>query len=116
MPSTLTPTLTPTSFTLEPLENRTFSGYTTGQVWNGWACPLFTHDQAMQIVEAWHGRGFKADFDPAGDVFRFAPIDQQGEPNPNLSDEEVAEHFGPIVVAGQTLYPIGAGAWVWEAE
>jgi len=56
--------------------------------------------------------GYEADYDPTSDLFRFAPIDESGDPDPDLSDEEAAEHFGPIVIGGMTLYPFGTGAWI----
>lgn len=81
--------LTAASFTLEPLEGQTFAGYTAGQQWNGWACPYFTKEQAQRIVEAWHTCGFKVDYDPADDVFRFAPFDPQADPTMDLGGETV---------------------------
>ena len=79
-PSTLA--LAEASFKLEPLEGQIFAGYTTGHAWNGWACPLFTRDQAVQVVEAWRNAGYKADYDGASNTFRFAPIDTHADPDP----------------------------------
>ena len=103
-----------TTFEIEPLEGQAFEGFTEGQRWNGWACPLFTRDESDRLVGAWNALGYKADYDSAADMYRFAPIDRFGDPDPDLSDEEEAEHFGSFVVDGMTLYPIGAGAWIWE--
>ena len=103
-----------TRFSLEPLEGQSFEGFTSGHSWNGWACPLFSKAEADRVVRAWNALGYKADYDPATDRFRFAPIDKFGDSNPDLSDEEMAEHFGPVVIDGMTLYPVGAGAWIWE--
>ena len=116
MTSTLAQPLTAASFILEPLEGLAFAGYTTGHTWNGWACPLFTSDQAERIVEAWHTAGYAADYEPISDTFRFAPIDTEADSNPDLGDEEVAEQFGAVEIDGLTLYRVGAGAWVWENE
>jgi len=100
------------TFSLDPLEGQTFEGFTEGERWNDWACPYFTKAQAEQIVTARNKSGYKADYDPAADVFRFAPIDQFGKSNPDLGDEEDAEHFPAVTRDGQTLYPVGA--WAWE--
>lgn len=108
---TSTQMLTATAFTLDPLDDQTFAGYTTGDTWNGWACPLFMHDQAARIVEAWHTEGYEADYDAASDMFRFAPMDTHADPNPDLGDEEAAEQFGAVEIDGLTLYRVGAGAW-----
>ena len=101
-------------FRLEPLSEAIFEGCSDGRKWNGWACPVFAKDQADKIVEAWHALGYKADYEQSDDVYRFAPIDQLADPNPDLADEEVAEHFGAIIVDGMNLYRIGTAAWVWE--
>ena len=102
------------TFTLDPLGNQKFSGYTDGRLWNGWAVPSFPKEEAERIVSAWHDLGYKADYDEASDAFRFAPIDDMGNPDPNLADEEEAEHFRSIMLSGTKLYPIGAASWVWE--
>lgn len=114
MTSTSKQALAEASFKLEPLEGLTFAGYTIGHTWNGWACPLFTQAEAERIVEAWHTAGYAADYEPESDTFRFAPIDTEAEPDPDLGDEEVAEQFGSVEIDGLTLYRVGAGAWVWE--
>ena len=103
-----------TLFNLEPLGEIMFKGFTSGRRWNGLACPGFTKDEADRIVEVWHKLGYKADYDAVTDVFRFAPFDSLADPNLDWSDEEVVEHFGPIEVDGWKLYPIGAGAWIWD--
>ena len=114
MTPTSTQALTAASFVLEPWEGQTFSGYTIGHTWNGWACPLFTKAAAEQIIEAWHRGGYAADYDATSDTFRFAPIDTQEAPDLDLGDEDVAEQFGAVEIDGLTLYRVGAGAWVWE--
>jgi hypothetical protein len=102
------------TFMLDPLGDQTFSGYTDGRLWNGWAVPSFSKEEAERIVNAWHDLGYKADYDEASDVFRFAPMDETGNPDPNLADEEEAEHFPSIMFRNIKLYPVGAGFWIWE--
>ena len=101
-------------FTLDPLGDQTFSGYTDGGLWNGWAVPSFPKEEAERLVSVWNALGYKADYDGANDFFRFASMDQAGNPDPDLSDEEDAEHFGSVMHDGLILYPIGAGSWIWD--
>jgi len=103
-----------THFSIEPLEGQVFEGFTMGDRWNGWACPFFTKEEGHQLVRAWNAAGCQADYDPLSDLFRFALLDEIGNPTPNLGDEEAAERFGPVMIDGMTLYPIGAGAWIWD--
>jgi hypothetical protein len=84
-------------------------GFTKGETWNGWACPLFTHSQALRLVEAWNvpneqlenmGRG-SARYDAESDCFLF---EIEGE----------VDRFEAEIIEGVKLYPIGAHGWCWE--
>ena len=96
-----------TLFSTDILGDDTFSGYTDGRTWNGWACPYFPFEQAQRLVAAWRDSGWKAGYDPKRDVFTFAAADGQAE-----ADEP--ETFGGVEIGGKQLYPIGAGAWIWD--
>ena len=89
-------------FAIESLGDEVFEGFTQGETWNGWARPYFTFKQAQRIVEAHRARGAKAWYDEAQYAFGF-----------EISPDEV-DAFPGEVVEGQTLYPIGAGCWIWE--
>lgn len=56
-------------FTLDPLGDQTFSGYTDGGLWNGWAIPSFPKEEAERLVSVWNALGYKADYDGANDFF-----------------------------------------------
>lgn len=91
--------------------------YTDGSRWNGWACPWFTRDEAMKIVEAFNER--KADsalYDKEHDAFLFA-----GEEMTLAESEEYdmvdvyeSQQVEVAIIGPVGLYPIGNGGWVWE--
>jgi hypothetical protein len=91
-------------FTIDPYGDAEFEGFTADEHWNGWACPYFTREQAMRIVEA-HNRigGGHARYDEATDSFLFSFASP---------DEEDA--FLAVNIGGRTLYPVGAFCWIWE--
>jgi len=89
-------------FSMDATGDRTFAGYSDGRLWNGWECPSFPFESAQQIAAA------VAEYQPA---FYDADADQFTF----QSEGEEAEHFGGVEVEGiGKLYPIGAGAWIWE--
>jgi hypothetical protein len=88
-----------------------FAGWTADQYWNGWACPYFERDIAMQMVDTWNrltsrSETFTAWYDEDRDQFCFA------------STEAERDCFASqIIDAGNrqlTVYAIGAYAWVWQ--
>jgi len=97
-------------FFLDMFPDMTFRGYTSGDTWNGWACPLFPKDEADRIAEAfdglehpYDGSEHRAAYDEEGDTFVFY------EPT-----SDSYEAFRGIDVEGTTLYPIGTYAWTWS--
>ncbi|WP_263788949.1 hypothetical protein [Salinibacter grassmerensis] len=87
----------------------TFSGYTKGDTWNGWACPYFEKDVAEQVAEHYsqedqydHEEEYWAEYIPEEDAFAFH----------NHEYEEPRE-FGAVAFDGHKLYPIGAYCWTW---
>jgi hypothetical protein len=94
-----------TRFELFGIEG-SFEGVTNGDHWNGWECPRFTLEESLRFVDAWNapvedcGRG-PARYDSEGDFFEFTI---EGE----------TDRFGPEIVEGVKLYPIGACGWCWE--
>ena len=95
-------------FYLDFLEGHTFEGYTQDEKWNGFACPYFTYDQAMNIVTAWQGTGTEAYYDPNSDSFYFKMADS--------SDEVTEDRFEAVRLHEMKLYPIGAFSWIWDEE
>lgn len=92
-----------TSFSLDSLGAQVFEGYTSDDVWNGWARPLFTFEVAQQLVLVCRERGQSASYDEAIDAFIFMD-EASGE----------REEFGAVEIEGRKLYAVGVGSWIWE--
>ncbi len=92
-------------FANDALGAAAFAGYDTDQLWNGWAVPLFSSEQAQAIVEAWQRLDGQAGYDAGQDAFFFRGAHDQ--------DEEV-EFFPLVERDGGSFYPIGSGSWIWE--
>ena len=88
-------------FVIDTFPGREFSGFSKGADWNGWACPYFSLDEGMKIVEA--SESGKGRYDEPSDSFIFT-----------LDGEE--ESYPAIVEDGKKLYPIGNGSWIWEEK
>jgi hypothetical protein len=82
-----------------------FAGFTAGETWNGFACPYFTFEQAQHVLMAHQNLGLDAGYDRERDEFFFTL---------GHGDEEGPEFYGPVRVGGLTVYPIGAGCWIWS--
>ena len=95
-----------TKFTIDTFGGVEFDGYTAGEEWNGWACPYFTREQGMQVVDAHVRLGSgRARYDEPLDSFVFSfSGDKDGS-------EEI---FSAVSLEGRSLYPIGAFSWIWE--
>lgn len=89
------------TFVIDTIPEREFAGFTKGDDWNGWACPYFSFDEGMKIVEA--SEPGKGRYDEPSDSFIFRPDD----------DEET---YPAVVEDGQKLYPIGNRYWIWEEK
>ena len=99
-------------FYLDVDPETTFQGYTTGDRWNGWACPYFEKDVAEKIAEHYtelhrydNEDEYWAEYVSAEDAFAFH--DDQGE-EPRM--------FGPVEIDDTKLYPIGAYCWTWAEK
>lgn len=99
------------NFTIDTLEGQTFSGYTLGEEWNGWACPYFTFEQANKLLETYRsmktyeGKPLRAYYYSNTDKFCF-----------EVDSHEDIQEFSPVEVEGKKLYPIGSGDWIWQIE
>ena len=98
-----------TKFKIESLGYQTFEGFTKDEIWNGWACPYFTFDQAQKVLQQYNqlreiiGQKERAFYDEASDTFVF-PADGEDEP----------ETFAAIDEDDRKYYPVGAFCWIWE--
>jgi hypothetical protein len=95
-----------TKFSIDLLGDRDFDGYTTGETWNGWACPFFTFEQAQQLVKVYQENGLKAWYDEASDAFSFE-VDAGG----GLKELDT---FPAEEIDSKKYYPVGASCWIWE--
>ena len=85
--------------------DRTFDGWSNGQLWNGWEMPRFELKVGQEIL-GWMGDD-KARFD--GDRDAFITVNQDGE-------EEVWPAESIAITDGSRIkvYGLGAGSWIWE--
>lgn len=99
-------------FYLEVEPDVVYQGFTTGERWNGFACPYFELNMAKEIAVQFarihedDAHSWDAEYDPEEDIFRFY--------DPAYSEPE---EFGPVEVGGgEKLYPIGAFSWTWREK
>jgi hypothetical protein len=82
-----------------------FDGWTDGRCWNGWEMPRFEKVEAERLV------GWLADkrgrFDAERDAFVTVSQDGEGEV---WAAEVVTVSDG----SAMKVYPVGAGAWIWD--
>ena len=85
------------------LTEHKYTGYTDGDLWNGWSTPRFTKEEALKIADAF-SEVYKAEYDAAIDSFTFT----YDEPETFAGIDEVID--------GETvrLYPIGTWGWIWD--
>jgi hypothetical protein len=83
-----------------------FEGWSSGRLWNGWEMPRFERAVGERLL-AWLGDA-RARFDAERDAF--VTVSQDGE-------EEVWGAAAITITDGSCInaYPVGAGAWIWEA-
>ena len=93
-------------FTLADSEDK-FRGWTDGRAWNGWEMPHFEMAEAERLM-LWLGDK-RARFDAERDAF--VTLSQDGE-------EEVWAGEAITISDGTAVkvYPVGAGAWTWDAD
>jgi len=90
-------------FSIEPIDDN-IEGYTMGFLWNGWAMPVFTKENAAKVLE---GIGAKHRYDEASDTFTFLVDENDGEE----TSEGSIIHVDGVPVK---VYSIGAGSWTWD--
>lgn len=94
-------------FTIDVYEGQSFDGFSRDEDWNGWACPYFTFEQGLKVMEAHLARGWKAKYNESEDQFVF-DFSHDGNDEPDAFTAEQIE--------GKKLYPLGAFCWIWEEE
>lgn len=97
-------------FSIDSLLDTTFEGFTTGETWNGWACPYFGHDEAVAVLVASENNGYRWFYDPGADTFVVSHIeDPEGFEAQRFEATRINLDNEDIVV-----YGIGAFSWIWE--
>lgn len=96
------------AFVLGVLPGR-YDGWTRGETWNGFACPLFDEATTRSVVRDLNASGDgRASLDEGTGVVSVLDDDYPGEP----------ERFGPEVVEVEgrpvRLWAIGAMVWAWR--
>jgi len=88
-----------------------FEGWTAGQRWNGWECPYFEFDTAIQMVDAWNNTAFeeeyRARYDEERDEFCFS---DGGLEEWDCFKAQTIEAEGRTI----KVYPIGVFYWTWS--
>ena len=107
-----------TLFTMDAYpEHLSFEGFTFGERWNGWACPYFTKEQGLKLIDAQNELVnycvksgvpfFTLKFDEEKDAFIIGYFD-------SIDDEDAQfEDYEAVVREGVKLYAIGAYSWCW---
>lgn len=93
---------------------KTIPCYTTGDRWNGWACPMFDIDAAMRVMEGYNEATTESEYglmsyDVNEDKFMI----------PETEHEDAQEWKGfDINIEGKQVrvYDIGAYSWCWYLE
>ena len=86
-----------------------YVGYTKGGIWNGWACPFFTMDEALRIMNTYNKYNDNhIYYDETTDSFR---IDEEGCASEIYKGKDYSTAEGI-----KHLYPIGNCCWIWNQE
>lgn len=98
-------------FSIEMLGEATFEGFTCGDTWNGWRCPYFTREEAIEVLNASVSNGYSWRYDDEPGVFLVR--------HPHDPADSEPERFDAIRISVNgcsiEVYAIGAYSWAWEA-
>ncbi len=99
------------TFALDAFGDRYFHGFTDGKRWNGFACPLFSLEEALRLTRINNATTYcgRIEYDAIRDAFVF---DEHADGDDNALPS-VPVVFWPEFVDGQKVYGIGASAWCW---
>jgi hypothetical protein len=96
-------------FTIDGLEDNSYEGYTEGQTWNGWQCPLFELDVALQIAKDLNQVNGEIDSKIVFDEKTHEFINEDYE-----YPKEQWESFAASEYEGKKLFALGSYGWCWE--
>lgn len=97
----------PAVFQIDAIESY-FHGVTQGQHWNGFACPLFSLEEAQRLMALNNHTDFCGQivYDAAQDAFLFHEFGVESEERPDV--------YKMVLIDGVKFYPIGAFSWCWQ--
>ncbi len=97
-------------FTLDALVDKgyigPFDGWTTGELWNGWAVPYFEYEEAIEVLAALSGAGQRGEYHSSRDVFLAE--------SPDGETEEYAAETIETASGRKKVYGLGARNWIWS--
>ena len=91
-------------------DSASFEGYTRGDLWNGFACPRFTKEEGLKIVQHFNTEDYPARFNEEKDQFEFTMDDYKDEGSLDVTTPVNIEFEGNEL----KVYPIGAWGWIWD--
>lgn len=98
----------PITVQIEAFGDLYFHGIATDQRWNGFACPLFSFEEANRLTminNETAGAGY-LEFDSELDAYHFW---QDGHDQTKTPDV-----YAAIEISGKNYYAIGAFSWCWS--
>jgi hypothetical protein len=100
-----------TVFCIDSIPNEQFVGFTSGDNWNGFACPLFERAEAERVLRASESNGYTWSYDTQQDVFVV-----RSTADPNQYEPEIFQAVAlPLTDdAERKVYGIGAYSWIWS--
>jgi hypothetical protein len=91
-----------TKFALDFFDDgESIEGITFGDTWNGWACPYFTFENGMKLLN-WFDEGYLS-YDAEKDVFNYV--------DDNYDD--CVDSYKPTIIEGKKYYCIGGYNFCW---
>lgn len=94
-----------------------YEGYTNGNHWNGWACPMFTKETCESICKCINDVGAniqKAFYDEHLDCFFVTDINNVEADNPEGIQEQAEGRDVQTENGILHLYSFGAYNWIWD--
>lgn len=102
-------------FSMDFMGEKSAEGWTTGELWNGWATPFFEKGDAEAVLRelagtyAEMGETYRWGYDPEGDAF--------SSQSPHDEEPERTEGEWIMTPEGRKrVYGIGAYSWTWNED
>ena len=98
------------AFCIDALPDQSFSGFSNGYTWNGWACPYFEKQTAEAVLRASEANGYSWEYNADTDAFLVRSKEDSPEYEPEEFSGQDIESDGEKIL----VYAIGAFSWTWE--